>query len=165
MNALGFLKLYPTYAGLVAFPILCVVGTLYYIGENSTNHSALDFVLLIVPLSILAIIALFKIRKRPKFLIALIANLTAIAFYLYIDHYNIMLGYNEWLYRGMPERYEKSDPKPDNSIKDPEYLKLQKQKRKIYQRDVEGKYKSDEDFRRDLDPILEKMKPYEDEHR
>jgi len=150
---------------LVAFPILCVVGTLYYIGENSTNHSALDFVLLIVPLSILAVIALFKVRKEPKFLIALMANLSAIGFYLYIDHYNIMLGYDEWLYRGMPEPYEKSDPKPDYSIKDPEYKKLEKQMWKLYRKNIDGKFKSEEDFRRELKAIEEKMKPYEDEHR
>lgn len=107
------------------FPIISILVYSSYILHNNTNHGT-DFLFLVWPLSACAAIALCKIIWPPpkskytsavllkintKHLMyaALIMNILAILFVYSVDYFNIMLDYNEWIRRGMPDSFGKTN--------------------------------------------------------
>lgn len=100
---------------LALFPITCIAFALgYIIFDNATNHTAVDYLSIVLwPLGLCAILSFYKFKKEKnrRFLISLGANIAAILFFLFIDYFNIMVQYDQWLQRGMPDPFESSKTK------------------------------------------------------
>jgi hypothetical protein len=97
---------------LTLFPIACVVYALDYIlFDNATNRTGLDYLGIVLwPLGFCAILSFFlykfKKEKNRQFLVSLGTNIMAIPFFLFIEHFNIMVQYEKWVQRSMPEPFE-----------------------------------------------------------
>ncbi len=88
----------------IAFPIICILCFFWYFSGSTSNHTGMDFFLLIVPL--LAFLHLsINFRKKRAWLAwtAIMLNTIAILFFYIVDEYNIMVNYETWIRRGMPE--------------------------------------------------------------
>jgi len=92
----------------ILLPVACVGSFLWYLQGNETNHTGMEFLLLLVPFLICAIISAVKIPKKKLFLLPFLLNITSMGFFYVIDHYNIMVEYGRWTKRGMPERFGKA---------------------------------------------------------
>jgi len=95
---------------LTIIPIFFIFVTVKGISEQETNHVGGDILVMAFVFGLIAIYPAYKIIKEKKQLykIGLIANLIAIGFAVYIDHFNILVEKGKWLERGMPDPYEKS---------------------------------------------------------
>ncbi|MDR2092963.1 MAG: hypothetical protein LBP58_06575 [Azoarcus sp.] len=90
----------------------------YIIESNGINHTGVDFIpyaLCSLGFCTLFSFALYKRKKEKnrRFLIPMGMNIAAILFFLFIDHFNIMVYYGDWCERGMPGPFEPSIVKED----------------------------------------------------
>lgn len=90
--------------------------------------------------------------KKPLFIIPFILNLSAASFFYYIDHNNIMVQYDRWIYRGMPEPYEASKQKPKSDIP----KKLQEYSSSITMKRKKGEI-TDEEVTRMIDHYISEV--------
>jgi hypothetical protein len=102
---------------LTAIPVLGIWALSSYILESDSNHTAFDVLILLWPLFFcVAIAGLIYIIKKPRLAIIPIgANLVAICFYLFVDHFNIMVQYDKWIWRSMPGPFEESRMKESDT--------------------------------------------------
>lgn len=95
-------------AVLIIFPLLCMGCVLFYLSGNSSNHTGVEFLLVLIPLATAFLVtAGLLIKHRGKSIWAALAlNVIAVLFFIAIDHLNIMVQYDRWLERGMPVKFE-----------------------------------------------------------
>jgi hypothetical protein len=103
---------------LTLFPITCLAVCIGYLLENRTNHIGVEFLQVLWPLFFCAILALllYKLKNKRRFLVPVLVNFSAMAFFYGIDHFNILVQYDEWCDRGMPSPFmvlRKSDTLPE----------------------------------------------------
>lgn len=95
---------------LSLFPILCVwLAMIFIILMYDCNHTGLEFLRILLPLSLTAAISSIIVitRKHKKLAcVALTLNILAIIFFIGIDQLNVMVQYDRWLERGMPDQFE-----------------------------------------------------------
>lgn len=97
---------------LILFPLFCVwLAMTYIILMHGCNHTGLEFLRILLPLSLttaISIIIIIITRKHKKIAcVALILNILAIIFFIGIDRLNIMVQYDRWLERGLPSQFER----------------------------------------------------------
>jgi hypothetical protein len=95
---------------LIIVPMIGIWGLSSYLLENKSNHTGFELLLLLWPLCFCAVSAIIiYIKKKTRLVMFTIAlNLAAIFFYLFVDHFNIMVQYDRWCHRGMPMPFEAS---------------------------------------------------------
>ncbi|MCL2590251.1 MAG: hypothetical protein FWD67_05045 [Betaproteobacteria bacterium] len=140
---------------LTFFPIACVAFALDYIIDNKTNHTSVSYLYVTFPLLFCVLISLllYKIKKEKfrRFITPIVVNILAIVFFVSIDHFNIMVQYDEWTRRGMPGRFEKSN------IRGSEYPKeLEDRVMNLMNALVDGKI-TREEYDREIRPLVIEM--------
>jgi glucan phosphoethanolaminetransferase (alkaline phosphatase superfamily) len=98
---------------LTLFPIVCVALMLRVIIIEPTNYTDADlFYFFLWPLCFCVILSFFlykfKKEKKRQFLVSFGTSIVAILFFLFVDRFNIMIQYDDWLHRGMPSPFEPS---------------------------------------------------------
>lgn len=76
----------------------------YRIISNPVNHIGIDIYLLMyffIFLTLLSIVAFVKTKNKISILTIIVGVISNILLFL-IDEYNILVGYEKWLQRGMP---------------------------------------------------------------
>jgi hypothetical protein len=141
---------------LTAIPVLGIWALSSYILESDSNHTGFDVLILLWPLFFcVAIAGLIYIIKKPRLAIIPIGvNLVAICFYLFVDHFNIMVQYDKWTGRGMPGVFEKSRMKESDTHR--ETLKQLTEKMAAF---GDGKI-TEEEYERETAPIMQKLDEY-----
>lgn len=84
---------------MIVFLMVC-----YVFVVNRSNHSAFSLYWVYVLVLPLALHSLFQLKASKHWLIPLAFGLVIIASVAVLDYLNIMLQYDTWLQRGMPER-------------------------------------------------------------
>lgn len=96
--------------GLSLFPLFCVwLAMLYIIMMHGCNHTGLEFMRILLPLGLttaISIIIVITSKHKKAARIALALNILAIIFFIGIDQLNVMVQYDRWLERGMPNQFE-----------------------------------------------------------
>jgi hypothetical protein len=88
----------------IAGPSAIVAAIILYIATSDSNHTALDIRYAIPVAIVFLMVALLGIRKSPGMaFIAITLNLFALAFVYAADQCNVMVQYEEWIDRGMPD--------------------------------------------------------------
>lgn len=98
---------------LTVLSLLAAVGSLavfttllLYMRGNDSNHTGWEPWLLSIffaPTGIVGIVAFLRGSSRLGALLACCLGFGGIAFLFYIDHFNVMVQYDRWAERGMPE--------------------------------------------------------------
>jgi hypothetical protein len=128
--------------------------------NNHTNVSESNFLILFLPplsLSlILSFIIYYFIAKRKKlYLIPLGVNMLAIAFFILIDRFNILVEQDEWFARGMPAAFEKSNVK--KIYTNPELDKIDGEL-SLWGRRLLGGEITQEEFNRESERLIEERR-------
>ena len=81
--------------------------TLFVILKQHCNHTGAEVLMVLYPLSAAAIASIVALIIKGKAAwLALALNILAVIFFISIDRYNIMVQYDRWLERGMPDHFE-----------------------------------------------------------
>ncbi len=88
----------------ILVPVSMVAALVIYWATSNSNHSAVD-VRYAIPLPAVCLaVAIASARRLPKMaLCAIVLNLSAMAFIYSVDRFNILVQYEEWVDRGMPD--------------------------------------------------------------
>ncbi|TDR27735.1 hypothetical protein [Hydromonas duriensis] len=110
--AYGFRKkmfLISLFLGMLAIP-LALLGLFVVTILGDSNHSGLDFVMCSMVLLVFSAVswAVFYTTKQKAFLFVGFINLFCVVLFVFSDSQNIMVEYNKWVERGMPEMFEPS---------------------------------------------------------
>jgi hypothetical protein len=100
------------------------LGYIYW--KKNTNYG-LDFYDNIYIFGLFAFISTCLLIKNyePYFIAALVVNILAVLFFLAADRFNVMINYEKWIDRGMPNTFEESRMKHIDI--NPELEKLDKE--------------------------------------
>jgi hypothetical protein len=141
---------------LTAIPVLGIWALSSYILESDSNHTAFDLLILLWPLFFCVVIAgLIYIIKKPRLAIIPIGvNLVAICFYLFVDHFNIMVQYDKWIWRSMPGPFEESRMKESDTPRGAHDRLGEKMAAHL-----DGKI-TDEEYERVTAPIMQEIREY-----
>jgi hypothetical protein len=76
--------------------------------ENNTNHTGFETYDAVWILTFCAVISIgVYLAKKVRFsVVPVVANILAIIIYLFVDYFNIMVQYDRWCRRGMPDAFE-----------------------------------------------------------
>lgn len=88
----------------IAAPASIVATIILYIVVSNSNHSAIDIRYAIPMAAAFLVVSVAGVRKSPRMAIFAIAvNLFAMAFVYSADTFNVLVHYEEWIDRGMPD--------------------------------------------------------------
>lgn len=96
-------------AVLVFFPLACMGLMLLFIITKDCNHTGAEILDILLPLgltNIIAIVLALFNYKNKAVRTALVLNVIAVLFFITVDQFNIMVQYDRWLERGLPEMFE-----------------------------------------------------------
>lgn len=86
---------------------------------SNCNHTGIHFLIILGPLAATLLCSMTLLafyRKSRLAIVAVVINIAAITFFLALDYFNIMVQYDTWLERGMPEPFAQVNAKTYNHL-------------------------------------------------